>query len=523
MTPQLVDWLFGMMMVLVGIGAAWLVWRAPFHRGRIGSLSARRSREFLARLYQMVHSTVEELNAHGSKLEEVNQELADVKDTESLTVLAAVSKVLDHNRQMQERLQLAESRMREQAQLLELQVQQAATDPLTGLANRRAFDQELARRTAEFRRFGRIFSLVLIDVDHFKRFNDRYGHPAGDVALRELAAVFSQQVRDIDLVARYGGEEFAIVLPGTPIAGAVAAAERIRRTVEATPFPGLQRGLQVTISLGTAEFGGGLEAKTLVERADTALYRSKDGGRNRSAWHDGREVHLVSTEPTWPAAPESAADASQPTAGDASPPAESGSESSPDDPLTIGDSWQFADVPGRSSLLAPLDAAILKWRYGGRPFVLLLVHVNDLPARIASHGTKGVRRAIKRALGLARASFGKVHVLGQLDDATAAVILPGAPLTQVSQSADLLRQTLIQTASTSLPSLTLSLSAAEVCWGDSASGLLGRAEESLKGAVRLGGNGLSLQTAASLQATDLTSPPASVLQPSASPSPAGSS
>ncbi len=516
MTPLLVDWMFGMMTAGVGLGAGWLIWQGPFQRGRIGSLSARRSRQFLARLYQMVLSTAEELDAHGSKLEEVSQGLADVKDTESLTVLAAVSQVLDHNRQMRDRLHLAESRMREQAQLLEVQAQQASTDPLTGLANRRAFDRELARRTAEFRRFGRIFSLVLIDVDHFKRFNDRYGHPAGDVVLRELAVAFSQQVRDIDLVTRYGGEEFAVVLPGTPIAGAEAAAERIRRTIEATTFPGLQRGLQVTISLGAAEFGSEMEAKTLIERADTALYRSKDGGRNRSAWHDGREIHLVSTElvgpPDPPVLPESAPDGSQPTAGgDTSPPAETGGDPLSDESLAIGDSWQFAALPGRDELLGPLDAAILKWRCGGRPFALLLVHVNDLPTQIATHGTKAVRRAIKRALELARASFGEIRVLGQLDDATAAVILPDLPWTQISQAADLLRQTLLQTGSTSLPNLTLSLSAAEVRWTDNASGLLGRAEEALTGAVRLGGSGLSLQASASVFAADLTAPPASVV------------
>ena len=225
--------------------------------------------------------------------------------------------------------------------------------------------------------------------------------------------------------------------------------------------------------------------------------RSKDGGRNRSAWHDGREAHLVSADLAGPPeTPEPPAVAAQPAANTTSAPAESVSEPSPDDALAIADWWQFIDVRGRDSLLAPLDAAILKWRCGGKPFTLLLVRLNDLPSRIASHGTKVVRRAIKRALGLARASFGEFHVIDQLDDATAVVILPATALLQVGPSADLLRQTLLQTATTSLPSLTLSLSAAEVCWGDTAGSLLDRAEEAMKGATTFDGIGLSLQTAA---------------------------
>jgi GGDEF domain-containing protein len=172
--------------------------------------------------------------------------------------------------------------------------------------------------------------------------------------------------------------------------------------------------------------------------------------------------------------------------------------------LAIGDAWQFAGLPDRTSLLAPLDAAILKWRCGGKPFAVLLVHVDDLPSQLAIYGTKTVQRAIKRALGLARASFGEIRILGQLDDATAAGILSGAPLTQLSQSADLLRQALLETASTSLPTLALSLSAAEVRWTDDANGLLGRAEQAMKHAVRLGGNGLPLETAPPVLTAELT-------------------
>jgi diguanylate cyclase (GGDEF)-like protein len=160
----------------------------------------------------------------------------------------------------------------------------SVTDELTGLANRRRLTAELERELRRSGRHGRPVSILMLDVDHFKHFNDTYGHPAGDAVLKRLASTVRECVRDVDTVARYGGEEFTVILPETPVAEAARVAERIRASAEQDRFTpeGESVPLNVTVSIGYAWFpenAGTPDA--LIEAADQALYRSKESGRNR--------------------------------------------------------------------------------------------------------------------------------------------------------------------------------------------------------------------------------------------------
>ena len=167
-------------------------------------------------------------------------------------------------------LQAAEALVR--TRLYEHAERLATTDGLTGLLNRRTFNSELEKRVREAQRYRRPLSLLLLDIDHFKKVNDTHGHPAGDAVLRGVAQVAAKQARETDIVARYGGEEMALILPETDAEGAARIAERIRQAVAASKH----EGLQVTVSIGVAT---GFD--DLVEHADKALYRAKQSGRNR--------------------------------------------------------------------------------------------------------------------------------------------------------------------------------------------------------------------------------------------------
>jgi diguanylate cyclase (GGDEF)-like protein len=161
------------------------------------------------------------------------------------------------------------------------------TDSLTAVANRRAYEFELARRISQWERDGSPLILVLIDIDYFKKFNDRYGHTAGDVVLQGVAQTLQETIRKADLVARYGGEEFAIILPGISFEEAKDVSERIRRLVEAQRVSYESLVLRVTVSVGFAQLLPGEDGSSLTKRTDAALYSSKEAGRNCVHYHDG--------------------------------------------------------------------------------------------------------------------------------------------------------------------------------------------------------------------------------------------
>jgi diguanylate cyclase len=167
--------------------------------------------------------------------------------------------------------------------LIDALVELSSRDALTGLANRRSFDVAVAREIDRVARSGEPALLLALDIDHFKRVNDTWGHAAGDLVIKAVAGVLTDTVRPMDLVARVGGEEFAIILPNCPAHFGENVAERIRRKVEATAIAvGPAREIQVTVSVGGAFAPQWVRSTPALwsERADAQLYRAKSAGRN---------------------------------------------------------------------------------------------------------------------------------------------------------------------------------------------------------------------------------------------------
>lgn len=170
----------------------------------------------------------------------------------------------------------------------ELQIEEelfraATTDPLTGLPNRRWFDEQAALVVSHSRRHQGVYAALMLDLDHFKGINDRHGHPTGDAVLVAVAAVLTRQKRAEDLICRFGGEEFLLLLPTTDQAGAERVAERLRSAVAETRISHEGHSLAVTVSVGVGVSAPGEELDGLLARVDAALYEAKRRGRDRVA------------------------------------------------------------------------------------------------------------------------------------------------------------------------------------------------------------------------------------------------
>jgi diguanylate cyclase (GGDEF)-like protein len=158
----------------------------------------------------------------------------------------------------------------------------AITDRLTGLYDHKFFRQRLREEIARSRRYHTSLALLMVDIDHFKRINDIYGHPVGDKVLVKVANIISANIREFDIAARYGGEEFAIILPETDLLGAEKVAERLRIVIQQEHFYlGANERINLTASVGISTLGAKMTDEGLISLADEYLYKAKDLGRNR--------------------------------------------------------------------------------------------------------------------------------------------------------------------------------------------------------------------------------------------------
>jgi diguanylate cyclase len=204
-------------------------------------------------------------------------------------ILAETKKMSERNDKLQTELVASTREVSELRETINNARREALTDSLTGLANRKAFDEAIRALSIEAERDTTTLALLMLDIDHFKNFNDTYGHQLGDQVLRLVGRTFTECIKGRDMAARYGGEEFAILLPQTQLKDAVKLADNIRETVAKKRIVNRQTGQslgQITLSVGVAVYRHGEPSVDLIQRADEALYSAKRGGRNRVVYED---------------------------------------------------------------------------------------------------------------------------------------------------------------------------------------------------------------------------------------------
>lgn len=466
--------------LLLGVAAGWWL-----RDRRVIELidGEKQTQRFAQHLQRLATSVSDEVDEHSSRMEEINDELSAI-DSDQVSVPQeqvqnVLARIVDENKKLQSKLSSAESQL-QQARTINVHLAEARIDPLTELPNRRAFNQELARRFAELHRDHHEVSLLVLDIDHFKQFNDTYGHTAGDQVLHQVARALTATMRESDLVSRYGGEEFAIVLPNTDLAQGVRAAERARLAVEREQIMLDGNAVTVTLSVGVAEGLRDDHPRTLFKRADEARYAAKAAGRNRSFVHNGQEVLDVSS------LPESTDAATKLAAKNAA--TGENETSQPDSSDHGGNVDALTGLPNRRQLVDELRKASIEAVTNKACLSLVLLTIDQLPKMRTLHGQAQVDDVLRAAAGIVcRVSEGTVLRFGWEEFA---VILPRADIVEANDMDRRLREVLA--AELELPNAispaTVSSGITELVTGDDAATFATRAEAALETSRQAGGN-----------------------------------
>ncbi len=286
----------GALLLLGGVAMGiWIGRQMRQHESESGN-AIDSSRLFTA-LSQLASGVADDVSHHQQVMQQFASQLKamrgdDAHDNvaETVNLLTEITKA---NQLLQQRLDEAEGALQRQAEEVSAHISAARTDPLTELPNRRALDDRLQQCLGDFQSSQVPFSILLLDVDHFKTLNDRYGHLLGDTVLSEISRTLVETVCPMGEVTRFGGDEFVIVLPETPIDQARDVAKSVREVIDLLTVEFEQESLKLSVSCGTAQFEAGEALEDLMQRADEALYAAKEAGRNAAYWHDGHQAHAV--------------------------------------------------------------------------------------------------------------------------------------------------------------------------------------------------------------------------------------
>jgi diguanylate cyclase len=238
---------------------------------------------------RLIDDALEMSTSYDASLSGASEKLTSAQSREEIrsvvdTLTKSTHEMRDTNKALEERLALSRTEISNLQQSLEAIRAESLTDPLTGLGNRKYFDRSIETLVQSAMASGEPLSLLMFDIDHFKSFNDSYGHLTGDQVLRLVGMSLKQTIKGQDITARYGGEEFAVVLPNTALRQALTVADHIRRAVMSKELKKKSTGEilgRVTISVGVSMLKPGDDTDSLIERADACLYAAKRAGRNR--------------------------------------------------------------------------------------------------------------------------------------------------------------------------------------------------------------------------------------------------
>lgn len=370
---------------------------------------------------------------HSAKIQAISADLQGI-DRESsgagAEVSAALDKILDANAELQKKLELAEKQIASQAAEIKLYESEARTDSLTGLSNRRAFDDELRRRFSEWERKRLPCTLILLDIDHFKKFNDTHGHQVGDEVLRVVAKTLKGQSRGMDLPCRYGGEEFGIILPSTEAAGACMLAERVRQAVEKSVTVSAGKTLKVTISLGVSQWQPYDDVAKLIRRADDALYKSKEAGRNCGHWNTGEEFIPITADQVVAAAKDESVRR----------PPEEESKVEPAKPAPMPPSEQRTATS--TNFIHILKRRVAESHSFGIPLSLLHLKIEDYDSAARNYGKSIARQMMDVATPALEKALREMDVLAPLENGEYVVMLPGNTQAEAGQIAKRMKITM---------------------------------------------------------------------------------